>query len=390
MRILFVHSGADLYGASRSLLRLSSRLVRDGHVINCVLPYEGPLVQALTKANVNVAIHRDLPVLTRIGVRSLRGILILLKNLIKSIYRLRQFVVDSRVDIVHTNTAIVLSSGIAAKLAGVPHVWHIRESFDEFGFLWRPYRAFISFFSTTIVCVSQAIADQFSHRTVADKVRVIHNGFPAEEFGSVEKQRIENFRRQFNLGNNRLVGVVGRIKFVRKGQEVLAKAIALLNGRFPDVKFLFIGSPFPGNEVHLERLMKLVKELGIEDRVVYTGDVEDMGAVYSALDISVLTSCQPEPFAGVVIESMAYGKPVIGTSIGGTREQIQHGITGILIEPNNPMQLKQALERLLSNESEARKMGEEGKRRFYCHFEFTKFYSQMISLYRSLVTDGMT
>lgn len=368
------------------MLRLATQLVKDGQMVMVVLPYEGPLVGALKDSGVVVEIHSELPILTRHGARSAGTIIRLFFSFIQSVIHLVLLILRLQPQIVHTNTATVLSSGIAAWLAGVPHVWHIREIFDEFGFLWRPYEWFIYAFSTRIICVSQAVAGQFSEKRIS-KIQVIHNGFPKEEFQEVSRERIERFRTRYGLNSDRLVGVVGRIKFQRKGQEVLARAVALLGKQLPDVKFLFVGSPFPGNEEHLERLLKLVKELGIENRIVYTGDVEDIGAAYAALEVSVLTSCQPEPFGGVVIESMAYGKPVIGTRIGGTVEQIDDGVTGILVQPGDPQELKTALERLLNSPSEARKMGHQARERFLECFEFGQFYEKVLRLYDSVTQD---
>ncbi|MBK7260238.1 MAG: glycosyltransferase family 4 protein [Ignavibacteriae bacterium] len=105
---------------------------------------------------------------------------------------------------------------------------------------------------------------------------------------------------------------------MRKGQDTFLRAAALIAAEHPDVRFVLIGSPFPGNESHGKALSALGRELGIDKQIVFTGDVADIRAAYAALDISVLPSEQPEPFGGVVIESMAAGKPVIGTRIGGT------------------------------------------------------------------------
>ncbi len=65
MRLLLVHSGADLYGASRSLLRMSARHVADGHHVTVVLPFEGPLQDELERCGANVIVDHALPLLTR-------------------------------------------------------------------------------------------------------------------------------------------------------------------------------------------------------------------------------------------------------------------------------------------------------------------------------------
>ncbi len=81
LRILFVHSGSDLYGASRSLLRLSSRLAQEGAMVKVVLPNDGPLVPALQEKGVIVIIQRNLPIIERQNVKSFVGILSLLSKM---------------------------------------------------------------------------------------------------------------------------------------------------------------------------------------------------------------------------------------------------------------------------------------------------------------------
>ena len=233
MRILFVHSGSDLYGASRSLLRLSSRLVRDGHVVNVVLPSEGPLVAALQEQKVGILIQTSLPVLERQKAKSISGILFLFVNVILSTFHLIVLLVQFKPHLIHTMTAVLVSSGLAAKIMGVPHIWHVRESFAEFGKLWRFYQKYMLLFSSKIVCVSTPIAQQFTHRKDNKKILVMHNGFPVEEFAEITQERIEQFRSKYAAHDGiRLVGVVGRIKFRRKGQEVFVRAASLLQENF--------------------------------------------------------------------------------------------------------------------------------------------------------------
>src|SRR5206468_2988682 len=101
-----------------------------------------------------------------------------------------------RIDLVHTNTGVILSPGPAAWLAGVPHVWHIRDWFQEFRTFWRLHEAWMNCFSQRIVAVSEAIAGQFRERA---KVRVIHNGFELEEFVGTDPQAGAAFRREYGL-----------------------------------------------------------------------------------------------------------------------------------------------------------------------------------------------
>ena len=385
MRILFVHSGSDLYGASKMLLRLASRFVAEGNALLAVLPEDGPLRAELEKKGAQVVIHRLLPVVTRRKCKSLWGIFSLVFGMPLSVMFLGRIVAAFRPDVLHTNTALILSPGVVAKIMGVPHVWHIKESFIEFRFFFKAYQWYISILADKIICVSSPVKDQFQKWIRRKKVVLLYEGFPIEEFGPVEEEKISAFRDQFGLNGHPVVGVVGRIKFSRKGQDVFVRAVAMMKDDFPHVKFLIVGSPFPGNEEHLENLKKLVVDLGIRERVILTGDVSDIRIAYSALDISVLPSAFPEPFGGVVVESMAYGKPVVGTRIGGTIEQIEDGTTGLLVEPNNPEELARAITILLRDSNLRRKMGSAGRERFLRLFEFQLYYESIIGIYHDLL-----
>jgi glycosyltransferase involved in cell wall biosynthesis len=270
-------------------------------------------------------------------------------------------------------------------LAGVPHIWHVRESFSEFGNLWRYFQRYMLWLSAKIICVSTPISEQFGLNSSGGKICVIHNGFPLEEFSSVRSERVKDFRSKYGLAESGcLVGVVGRIKFQRKGQEVFVRAAGLLRDKFPQARFLCIGSPFPGNESHLVNLLKLIHELELEGYVLYTGDVPDIKAAIAGLDILVLSSTQPEPFAGVVVEAMALSRPVVATAIGGSIEQVVDDQTGYLVEPGNPVSMAIAIEKLLESPDRRLRLGRNGHARFLENFEFEPFYQKILRLYQQV------
>lgn len=382
LRILFVHSGADLYGASRSLLRLSSRLVLDGAAVKVVLPYDGPLVTALEKNGVDVVIHSNLSVIERQRVKSLGGIIRLFVGYFASLGELLRLTKQFRPTLIHTMTAVIPSPGMVAKLRRIPHLWHVRESFGEFGSLWRYYQKYMIWLSERIICVSTPIAEQFDPVPRLQKVLVIHNGFPRDEFAQIDGASVEAFRSQYvGSGVKYLVGVVGRIKYQRKGQEYFVQAAALLRERFPSARFLCVGSPFPGNESHLTNLLGLIHDLELDDYVLYTGEAENIKAAIAGLDVLVLASAQPEPFAGVVVEAMALSRPVVATAVGGSIEQVEDGVTGYLVPPADPSSMAAAIEKLLQSRERMETFGKNGYKRFLQHFEFEPFYQRIVHVY---------
>ncbi len=198
------------------------------------------------------------------------------------------------------------------------------------------------------------------------------------------------FRSSYGISKaQHLIGVVGRIKFQRKGQEVFVRAAYVLREKFPDARFLCVGSPFPGNELHLVQLLNLIRELGLEGYVLYTGDVEDIKAAISALDILVLPSVQPEPFGGVVIEAMALSRPVVATAVGGSIEQVVDSVTGYLVPPGDPGSLAAGIEKLLESTTRRRDFGEAGRKRFMETFEFKSFYQKILELYEQVIQIGV-
>ncbi len=383
MKICLVHHVADLYGSSRSLLRLASALVMHGHAVRVALQEDGPLRSALEAAGVPVRIIPSLPVLHRHRLRSPLAIAGLLRDWRRAGSLMSVWLREERPDVVHTNSATLLPvAGLCAERLGIPHVLHVREFFTEFGPLWVLYRWVLLRYADLVLCVSQAVATQFPSRP---DVAVLHNGFPQAEFpedGAAAAGAA--WRRQFVGDGGLLVGVIGRIKLKRKGQETFVDAAALLAERFPDARFLIVGAPFPGNEHHQTLIENRIKDLGLTDRILLTDEVDNTKAVYAALDVVVMSSGTPEPFGGVVIEAMACGRPVVGTAIGGTAEQIEDGVTGLLVPPNDPAAMAAAVGELLEDSSRRKSMGLAARRRFLECFEFNSFFEALTGHYRKL------
>lgn len=385
MRILFTHTPPDLYGASRSLLRLTTRLVRDGNFVYVILGDDGPLRPALESAGVTVCVCPRLATIDRRKYATLAGWVKLGLNFVVSLIQIGRIAGKFKPDVLHTNTALILTPGIVAKLFGVPHVWHIREVFADFSGLWKRYQRFVVFFSTRIMCVSHAVAEQFTLSVAQQKLFILPNGFPVAEFPEIPASRVKEFRARYKLDGNPVIGLVGRIKIGRKGQDVFLKAAAGIKSKFPNARFMLIGSPFPGNESHLENVHNLIQELGLNNEVIYTGDVGDIKTAYAALDISVQASVLPEAFSGVVIESMAMGKALVASNCGSTKEQIKHGESGILVSPGDPSQLASALEKLLEDEALRKELGCNARETFLAKFEFETFYTEMCAVYSSII-----
>jgi len=288
-----------------------------------------------------------------------------------------------RPTVVHTNTIVMPTPALAARLTGRRHIWHVRELLGEFGALWKPFQRFVYVFSGTIIAISNCTRDQFE-TPLRDKIRVIYDGL--DETSSVA---LHDLRPSFRAGLPEfalLVGVVGRIKFHRKGQEILVRAASLLRRRHPEARYLVIGSASPGNEDQVLKLRRLIDELGVGDIVSLPGEFDDPPSIFSALDIAVVPSVQPEPFGCVVMEAMAVGTPVIGSDCGGIAEQIVDGQSGLLFAPGNAQALADSLDRLLSDPSFCRELAVNARHRVKTCFSLNATYQLLAEVVQGVDT----
>jgi glycosyltransferase involved in cell wall biosynthesis len=385
MKILSVNNTADLYGASRCMERVFGRFAQAGHEVHAVLPENGPLVELLEAKGVHVHVHRGLSIFDRSKIGSLGAGLRFLVLLPVSVIWLAVLILRHRIDVVHTNTAVMPTPAAAAFLTGRRHVWHIRELLTEFGKLWKPYQRYVAVLSNAIVAISQCTKEQFDP-AIREKVKVIYDGLDDSEF-KVNPAVRDAFRVSFPK-DKLLVGVVGRIKWHRKGQEVLVRAAGLLKQKYPNVLYILVGSTSPGNEDHEVRLRELITSLGLENDINLVGETGSPHSVFAALDIAVVPSIQPEPFGCVVIESMAAGTPVVGSDCGGIAEQIVDGVSGLLFVPGDAEALAQALERLYSDEKLRARISVEGHFRVSSVFPLEGTYRAMAELFDQITGIG--
>jgi glycosyltransferase involved in cell wall biosynthesis len=387
MRVLFVHSPADLYGASRALLRLCCNMRSSGWAVAVVLSEEGALAQRLAEAGVEIFLMPGIAKLERQNFATVAGAVRFCRDVLSDIRAQRRIIARWRPDVIHTNISIIPSVGIAAKLAGRPHIWHLRETFSEFPRLWAVYKHIMSVFSTRIICCSQVTADQLAGTSGGRRARVVYEGLASSEFRNFSAADVATWRRRFAPHGGPVVGVVGRIRMVRKGQEIFVAAAQQLASTFPTARFICIGGAYPGNESHVDELRRRADCAGIGHRFDITGDIEDVAAATAALDIAVMPSVVPEPFGNVVMEAMCLGKPVVASANGGGREQIEEGVTGFLVPPGDADALARALGTLLADPERARAMGEAGRRRFEALFTFEKGHAAIRRLYAELGLD---
>jgi len=176
-------------------------------------------------------------------------------------------------------------------------------------------------------------------------------------------------RREFGVPTNApLLASVSRL-FGQKGQRELLRALALVRKEVPEVRLLIVGE----DDVHVhgssftDELKVLAKDLGVADRVVFTGGRSDIPQIMAACDVFSMPSFE-EPFGLVFLEAMAMARPVVALNNGGTPEVVEHGRSGLLSAPFDVAALAGHLVGLLTDGELRARMGAYGRARVLAYF----------------------
>jgi glycosyltransferase involved in cell wall biosynthesis len=401
-RVLFVLNSAS-GGATLSALEAMNELSRRGWEPYAVLPPTpaGPELDAILETAAGV-LQLPLPWWNRnYRARPLRRILHWgWRSLhsgfhLRTVARLRAAIRRWRIDLVHTNTALLADGALAARAAGVPHVWHLREQMGRgqlFRF-WLPEpllaRTFLAL-SDGVVANSRETRRLFHRTGTADRVRVIYNGVRVQDFD--EPIGAPALRRQWQGdGGPLVVGMVGHLTSRMKRHDLFLRMAAEVLARHREVRFVLVGADpeqdggYRSELEYARQLSELATELGLGSRLLRAGAHRDVPAVMAALDVLVHPS-ERESFGRVVVEAMAAGKPVVAAASGGPAEIVENGVTGFSVPGLDPLRWAEPVERLVADADLRRRLGEAGRHRAQEHFSLDAMGRQLDQLYRSLVT----
>ncbi len=362
--ILYVHADAGLYGSGVSLLELSSRLPQDRYRPLVALPEGGPLEKALRQRGVEVFVLPLGALRRTFRPDHIAGIM---WHSLSAARRLARLVQEHRVLAVHTNNSHVLSGAVAARIARVPHIIHVRENILPPRVVSQGLSRLLFSLSDRVVVVSHGAAAEFlGQRASHAKVRVIYNGVDLSAF----RTDLSPARARAELGwevEPLHVGVIARLA-PWKGHEVFLRAAALIADSSPRARFVVVGDADTArNQAHKRHLQDLSARLGLSRRVRWVGFVSPVQPFIAALDVVVVPSVRPEPFGRSLIEAMAMERPVVATDHGGPPEILSGG-GGLLVPPGDHEAMASAVAGLLADREKRLSLSavarEQARRRF--------------------------
>ena len=376
IRVTHVINGLERGGAETVLARLVAKLdpqVVENRVIS--LTGHGPIGNELGDAGVPVSaleFPRNLSGVARYG---------------RQYGRLVKVIRDGAPDIVQTwMYHSDLIGGSAARLAGCPAViWNLRQSHfdpDQTKKLTlmavRTAARLSSHIPWAIVCGSYAARDVHSRLGYdLDKMLVIANGFDAERFRPSAEGRRAFRERLGESARALLIGLPARYH-PQKDHGTFLRAAAEAAKSVPSLRFVMFGDRVDDSN---EDLLRLVSENGLSDRLRMIGQLSDPRDAFCALDIVVSSSAFGEGAPNVIGEAMSCAVPCVATDVGDCRRMIDS--TGIVVPPNQPQALAQAIIRLAEmDDGQRREKGRNARRRIQTEFPIHMMVRRYELLYR--------
>lgn len=356
----------NLDTSAETLLRERVLALRAKGIDNRIVCMPGPGVDRLRAAGIPVA-TAPLP----------RGLspLALLRALAVLVRHFRA----ARPDVVHTHCSVPGIVGrLAARIAGVPVVMHTVHGFwfhDDSAWLERTIGVAVEGFvgRQTDLLLSQNHADieQAVRYRIAPRERIRHvgNGITLARFPVMP---------QPPLRPRPVIVCVARFEPVKNHEQLLAAARELVR-RGRDFELRLIGGG--DGRAHCEALCA---EWGITSQVRFLGYRDDIGAQLADADLAVLTS-RKEGIPRAALEAMAAGRAVVATRVTGTREVVRHGETGCLVGIDQPLELADAIQRLLADPAERARMGARGREVVEAEFDEDEIVRRIERAYREVL-----
>lgn len=235
----------------------------------------------------------------------------------------------------------------------------------------------------TVIASTKGTASLIQKIMPPEKIHLIYNGIDTNYLEDIKPDRL-------NFDNNKLI--IGRASRITGGKRIdlLISAFEKLEKKYPEIRLIIVGgdSKVPGSEKVIANLKAMAAHLN--DKVVFTGPVEDPLQLIKGFDIGTCVSeADNEGIPNSLIESMALSQPVVTTDTGDVRELIQNGYNGYVVSHNKD-EIAKALETFITNSVLRRKMGAAAKETIENKFSIETQASKYKDLYLNLLESKLS
>jgi glycosyltransferase involved in cell wall biosynthesis len=359
-------------GAERGTVDVATAIQRAGGIA-IVASEGGPMVYELERSR---AKHIKLPLA---GKNPL--------TIWRNARRLARVIRQHKVDIVHARSRAPAWSALwAARRTGARFMTTYHDTYSG-GSAWKRRYNSVMAKGQRVIAISEFIADHLRelYGLGASVIRVIPRGVDLARFdpSRVPAERKVKLIHDWNLPDDRPIILMPARLSRKKGHLVLVEALAKLKRN--DLCCVMVGDD--GRQTtYRNNLIELIHECQLDGMVRLLPQTADMPAAYSLAAVVVAPSVQPEGFGRVPVEAQAMGRPVIASDVGGFRETIVNGLTGLLVPPGDSARLSVALASALDLSTEDRAaLAAEAIANIQAKFTREHMCAATLDVYRELV-----
>ena len=281
--------------------------------------------------------------------------------LLRDLIRFTLYLKKIKPKLIHLNNSICVGYdtwAIAGKILRIPVLTHERSYYDDD--IMKKLAKHSEVFEL-VFCVSEAIRKHcLAFGVSPGKLLTTYEGIDLHEFKSRVKRPRSLVRHEFGLNPEQpVIGIVGNIRRW-KGQDVVARALAMVRQRIPDVHCLMIGAAGhvdATDQIYIQEIEEYIKEHQLTSHVTITGFRDDIPDLLNAIDVQIHASVTMEPFGIVLLEGMSLGLAIVASNAGGPTEIIEDGETGLLCTPGHAGEMAECILRLLSNRDLRARLG---------------------------------
>lgn len=356
MHILQVISGREVNGAVTYVRFLARQLLRSGHAVT--------------------VLHRRDSWIGDHPVPGARYVESELQRTPRELRRVAGLIQQNGIDLVHTHMSRAHFFGVLLRpLVKRPVVATAHSC--RFQLHW-PFNDFVIANSGSTLEYQRRFNLVKSARS-----RTVYCFTDLQRFHQTTTEPASDVRRQLGLTDgNLLLGVVGQVGR-RKGQKILFECLPDLFARFPGMHLAVVGE-FERDWPYVRRLRAWQRRNRLFRRIHWLGRRRNVEDYMSAMDICAIPSLR-EPLGLVALEALASGTPVVASNVGGLPEIVTHEQTGLLVPPNQPLLLLDAISELAANAPRRTEMGQRGRELVCRRFQPEQLTAQVIGVYQQLL-----
>ena len=349
---MIVSHSSERSGAPKVLLDVADSLSPDKYDLTLCFPAEGGIAADAARKCYRVKIIPN-PQMGFAETASLSARFKLFLSRLCFMFRLRREVKRGKYDLVYLNSTLSFYAGAALPGVGMKCIWHIHENLSRcLGNKIR--RAIITHLSDFIIFASPTNVEFFKSSLKKTPWNVIPNGVRLLEEHQITHD--PDFPQRFDYKpGDRIIATVSFLYYI-KGIDIFLMAMKRVVREFPDVKAVIVGDRSQGEKGYIQRLDNLADSPELRGRVHFAGYCNNLPSFFRHVEIFVQPS-RTESMPLTVLEAMAAGRAIVATDVGYVREMLDAPEAGVIVPPESPEAIAEALLTLLHNPERRERLG---------------------------------